>query len=47
MVEGLFSGPASLRVKSENGAFWICTSAAPLSIALLSLVFPSVSFSEF
>jgi Zn-dependent protease with chaperone function/uncharacterized RDD family membrane protein YckC len=47
MVEGLFSGESSLRVRSERRAFWICTLATPLSIALVSLVFPSVSFSEF
>ena len=47
MVDGMFAGPASLRVRGETRAFWLCTIAAPLTLALISLVFPSVSLSEF
>jgi len=43
----MFAGPASLRVPSETRALWFCVLAAPATIALISLVFPSVSFSEF
>jgi Zn-dependent protease with chaperone function len=47
MVDELFSGKDSLRVAGETRLFWTCILAAPLTIALVSLVFPSVSFSEF
>ena len=47
LVGDLFSGETSLRAPGEQRAFWACTLAAPITIALLSLVFPSVSFSEF
>ena len=47
LVDDLFAGESSLRVKGETGALWACIIAAPVTIALISLVFPSVSFSEF
>ena len=43
----LFSGPHSLRVPSENGSLWLCLLSAPLTIALIGLIFHSVSVSEF
>ena len=43
----LFSGPQTLRVTGENRALWVCMLAAPLVIALASLVFHSLSLSEF
>ena len=47
LVDDLFAGESSLRVRGETRTFWICALAAPLTIGLLSLVFPSVSLSEF
>jgi Zn-dependent protease with chaperone function/uncharacterized RDD family membrane protein YckC len=43
----LFTGPDSLRVPRENFMLALCTISAPAVIALISLIFPSVSFSEF
>ncbi len=43
----LFAKPDSLRVPRENLMLAACTLSAPLVIALVSLIFPSVSFSEF
>lgn len=43
----LFTGPNSLRVPGERRSLWLCILCAPLVIALVHLVFPSVSVSEF
>ena len=47
MSASLFEGAETLRVPGERKALWACTLAAPLTIALVSLVFPGVSISEF
>jgi Zn-dependent protease with chaperone function/uncharacterized RDD family membrane protein YckC len=47
MSAALFEGRDSLRVPGERAALWGCLGAAPLTIALASVVFPGVSFSEF
>ena len=41
-----FDGPDSLRVPGERRALWLCVVLAPASLALASLVFPSVSLNE-
>jgi Zn-dependent protease with chaperone function/uncharacterized RDD family membrane protein YckC len=47
MSATLFEGPDSLRVRGERRAFWCCLAAAPVTIALVGTIFPSVSMSEF
>jgi Zn-dependent protease with chaperone function len=43
----LFVKPYSLRAPRENFMLGLCTVCAPTAIAFISLIFPSVSFSEF
>jgi Zn-dependent protease with chaperone function/uncharacterized RDD family membrane protein YckC len=43
----LFDGPVTPRVGGETRALWACLVAAPVTIALASMFFPGVSFSEF
>jgi Zn-dependent protease with chaperone function len=43
----LFLREQTLRVPGERRALWTCVLAAPLVIAVASLVFPAVSLSEF
>lgn len=40
-------GAETVRLRGERTAFWVCTLAAPLTLAALSLFFPSLSFSQF
>jgi len=47
VTASLFEGASSLRVRGERTALWGCILAAPITIALVSIVFPSVSFPEF
>ncbi|MBD5606548.1 MAG: RDD family protein [Candidatus Eremiobacteraeota bacterium] len=47
MSASLFAKPDSLRATGENVALWACIVAAPTTILIASVVFPSVSFSEF
>ena len=47
MNESLFTGAQSVRVAGESRALWLCMLAAPLVIALASIVFHSVSLSAF
>ena len=46
MVEGLFKGPDSVRARGERAALVWCLLLMPLSIALISAIFKSVSMSE-
>ncbi len=43
----LFEGPDGLRVRGETRSLWTCLLFAPLTVAAASLIFPSVSISEF
>ncbi len=47
MSASLFEGAQSLRVRGEHRALWGCLLAAPITLGLVSLVFPGVSVSEF
>ncbi len=46
-VDHLFSGPASLRVRGEQRALWMCALAAPVTLALIGLFLETVTFSGF
>jgi Zn-dependent protease with chaperone function len=43
----LFVGPDTLRVRGERRSLWGCILASPIVIALVRIVFPGVSVSEF
>jgi len=43
----LFAAPYSLRVRGERTALWLCIIAAPLTILVVSSIFPSLSIQEF
>jgi Zn-dependent protease with chaperone function/uncharacterized RDD family membrane protein YckC len=43
----LFLKPNSLRVAGETRRLVLCIACAPMVVALISIIFPSVSFSEF
>lgn len=43
----LYAVVDDLRVRGERTALWCCTLAAPVTLAMISAIFPSLSFSEF